>query len=406
MTGRLRLLLLLACPSGQLACAPLVYEFPGSPGDDTTAATEDHDPTDPHGDSDPSPTSTDPPDPTLPDTGEPGPPPTCGDGGLSGDETDVDCGGSCPPCGPGRMCGGPDDCAGVPCVQGVCGECQSPADCKPAGPCAKVDCSPEGLCVVFPGGDGDFCDDGDLCTVKDTCQDGKCQGFAPGCEQLDGPCRVGFCNPQTGNCAVEFVADGLPCEDGLDCTQGDQCGEGECVPGQPAGAQPLTNFNAEDGWTADPPWQIGKAVPSKCAVNFADDPADDNSPDFEMGLAGAAIGGCLPKDPFPKVCLTSPPFDPKGFPGPLFLRFWSVLNNADGLESSVEILAPKELKWTPVLVFQKFEAEPKWTFHEVDISGLAGPGMRVRFCHLAAAPIAPVGGWSLDDVSVGPPGCG
>ena len=86
------LLLLLACPSGQLACAPLVYEFPGSPGDETTAATVDHDPTDPHGDSDPSPTSTDPPDPTLPATGEPdtdGPPPVCGDGGLNGDETDV-----------------------------------------------------------------------------------------------------------------------------------------------------------------------------------------------------------------------------------------------------------------------------------------------------------------------------
>jgi len=36
--------------------------------------------------------------------------PTCDDKGLGGDETDVDCGGSCPDCATGKQCLGDDDC--------------------------------------------------------------------------------------------------------------------------------------------------------------------------------------------------------------------------------------------------------------------------------------------------------
>jgi hypothetical protein len=46
---------------------------------------------------------------------------TCGDGKRDGDETDVDCGGSCAPCNDGQACVLETDCASQRCSAGVCG---------------------------------------------------------------------------------------------------------------------------------------------------------------------------------------------------------------------------------------------------------------------------------------------
>lgn len=46
--------------------------------------------------------------------------PACDDGVRNGDETDVDCGGACAPCPDGSMCGSDADCDGGRCVDGVC----------------------------------------------------------------------------------------------------------------------------------------------------------------------------------------------------------------------------------------------------------------------------------------------
>ena len=46
--------------------------------------------------------------------------PRCDDGEANGDETDVDCGGSCGPCALGSACGGAEDCASGVCGEGVC----------------------------------------------------------------------------------------------------------------------------------------------------------------------------------------------------------------------------------------------------------------------------------------------
>ena len=418
MTGRTRpLLLLLACPWGQLACQPLIYEIasagaPETTGDGAThgvthdpshATTETDDPTD-SSPSDPSPS-----DPTQPPTGEPEttdqPPVTCGDGGWNGDETDLDCGGSCPPCKPGQRCEQPGDCGGLPCLGGFCGGCLGPEDCKPAGPCMQSVCGSEGMCESFPVQGDEPCDDGDACTVKDMCFAGKCQGIALACGPFDDPCRLGFCNPKDGKCAVEFM-DGTPCDDGLACTMDDVCIDGECAAGKPPPLLLLTDFSGADGWFAEPPWQIGKAFPSKCGAQAADDPQDDHSPGPDMTLAGAAIGGCLPLDPFPQVCLTSPSIDPKGVPGDLVLRFWSVLNTAPPIDTRVEVFSAQDKSWNPVMVVGDFVAEPGWTEHIVDITKFKAPGLRVRFCHAAADKSEPVGGWSLDDISLGAPDCG
>jgi hypothetical protein len=45
---------------------------------------------------------------------------TCTDGKQGGDETDVDCGGSCPPCALGQACAKPGDCGSGACAGGIC----------------------------------------------------------------------------------------------------------------------------------------------------------------------------------------------------------------------------------------------------------------------------------------------
>jgi hypothetical protein len=45
---------------------------------------------------------------------------TCEDTEQNGDETGVDCGGSCSPCGLGPGCDGPEDCLSFLCIQGDC----------------------------------------------------------------------------------------------------------------------------------------------------------------------------------------------------------------------------------------------------------------------------------------------
>jgi hypothetical protein len=46
--------------------------------------------------------------------------PTCADGVKNGNESDIDCGGSCAKCGGGKACGADPDCAGNVCQGGVC----------------------------------------------------------------------------------------------------------------------------------------------------------------------------------------------------------------------------------------------------------------------------------------------
>lgn len=51
------------------------------------------------------------------------PPASCTDGLKNGDETDVDCGGSCPRCANGLVCDSRDDCASALCVNFRCAAC-------------------------------------------------------------------------------------------------------------------------------------------------------------------------------------------------------------------------------------------------------------------------------------------
>jgi hypothetical protein len=131
--------------------------------------------------------------------------PTCDDQRLNGDETAVDCGGSCAACADGADCNTDADCQSVRCSTGRCAtpSCddgvqnggEPSIDC--GGPCASCPtgraCSEPGDCqsaVCAPGG----CADGVAqCCQAATCTDGVANA---------GATLVRYCFGQTGILAL------------------------------------------------------------------------------------------------------------------------------------------------------------------------------------------------------------
>ena len=116
--------------------------------------------------------------------------------------------------------------------QGLCVQCEQASTC-PAPPrpdCQEATCNEDGQCGVADRVNGTTCEDGDLCTLNDTCQGGRC---TPGAAKVcpDAPCQVGVCDSATGACGLENVENGTGCDDGDACTLGDTCQNGQCAPG-------------------------------------------------------------------------------------------------------------------------------------------------------------------------------
>ena len=81
------------------------------------------------------------------------------------------------------------------------------------------------------------CDDGNFCTVSDTCQAGAC-GAGPARDCSDGnQCTTDTCNEGTDQCDHPVVGDGTSCSDGAFCTQNDSCQAGSCTAGSPRPVQ-------------------------------------------------------------------------------------------------------------------------------------------------------------------------
>ncbi len=71
------------------------------------------------------------------------------------------------------------------------------------------------------------CDDGDPCSVADSCSGGKCSGAGKVCDDAN-PCTDDKCD-LAGGCTATANSD--PCDDGSVCTQGDLCKGSACLPG-------------------------------------------------------------------------------------------------------------------------------------------------------------------------------
>ena len=150
----------------------------------------------------------------------------CLDGVRGGDETDVDCGGSCPPCADGRECLTGADCIDAICGTGVPKVCLAPtcSDGVRNGTETDVDC----------GGSCPPCAATRYCTVDADCAGGDCFGYEPGTcvscsdgvkdgDETDVDCGGSTCALMGDRCAL-----GQGCLLGSDCTSG-YCPAGTCA---------------------------------------------------------------------------------------------------------------------------------------------------------------------------------
>ena len=110
------------------------------------------------------------------------------------------------------------------CVEGSCVGAQ--LDCDDENPCTTDACDQAHGCVnTF---NQKPCDDEDACTVEDACFQGVCEGKVLSCEDGN-PCTDDACDENTG---CTWTPNTGPCDDGSLCTDGDVCADGACVPGQ------------------------------------------------------------------------------------------------------------------------------------------------------------------------------
>ena len=148
-------------------------------------------------------------------------PVSCTDLTTNGDETDVDCGGSCPDCALGQDCVMDGDCASAFCLGGVCST--PSATCNDAienGAETGIDCG---------GGTCPDCLPGQGCLVAGDCTSNVCSA---------GTCQTPLCSDgvqngtetgtDCGGGSCPTCANGQGCSGGSDCTSG-TCSGGICV---------------------------------------------------------------------------------------------------------------------------------------------------------------------------------
>ncbi|MFH1530373.1 MAG: hypothetical protein ABIK09_06515 [Pseudomonadota bacterium] len=151
-------------------------------------------------------------------------------------------GGQCEalPANDGGVCSDGDTCTlGDVCAQGVCAGAFA-LDCSDGNPCTKDTCNPFSGCGHSPI--PEVCDDGNPCTTSDQCVNGQCAagGFL-NCSD-NNVCTDDYCDPAEG---CVNVANTAPCNDGNQCTVADTCTGGLCQAGAPVSCDDLNGCTTD-----------------------------------------------------------------------------------------------------------------------------------------------------------------
>jgi hypothetical protein len=149
---------------------------------------------------------------------------TCGDGVRNGGETDIDCGGPCPPCADGQACATRSDCQSRVCTNNTC-RVPTCSDGVKNGNETDIDCG------------GGICPD---CAIGQACLvDGDCEVPPPGLGVGGGTC----CNKVCAECCDHtdcVVCSGPP--DDVRCGYVEQVCESRTCRGCSVATAPATNW--------------------------------------------------------------------------------------------------------------------------------------------------------------------
>lgn len=195
-------------------------------------------------------------------------PVSCTNGLKDGDETALDCGGSCSRCANGLGCGANDDCVSGTCSALLCAPCAADGDCNPGRYCDV----PSGLCELKHF-------DGAGCVTANECKSSRCvpgtggvkvccdDDCAGGCES----CLAAETNAPQGTCAS--VRPGLDPKDAcptLTCRTGSCDGAGACASmptGSPCSGGSCVGAAYDPPDTCDAAAQCAPTPAMSCAGN-------------------------------------------------------------------------------------------------------------------------------------------
>ena len=112
--------------------------------------------------------------------------------------------------------------------------CDDNNKCTVGDACSKGSCTPtkDDICACANEGDCAKFDDGDLCNGIFECKANFCKPKADSavkCEESKNPCSENFCQKVTGKCEPVAKQDGDSCDDGNKCTVKDFCSTGKCA---------------------------------------------------------------------------------------------------------------------------------------------------------------------------------
>ena len=129
-------------------------------------------------------------------------------------------------CNDGNACTQDDSCQSGICIGSNPIICNLPDQCHDAGTCDPT----SGVCSNPTKANGTTCNDGNSCTQQDNCLSGTCIGSNPViCTALD-QCHVaGTCDSSSGICNNPAKDNGVTCDDGNSCTLTDTCQSGFCT---------------------------------------------------------------------------------------------------------------------------------------------------------------------------------
>ncbi len=123
-------------------------------------------------------------------------------------------------CSDGNVCNGLEICSEGFCEPGKAVYCFSENMCQPSECDPRVGCQSLSL-------SGTPCDDGNLCTTSDRCQEGQCVSGTPVVCPDAGECAVAMCVALRG-CVTRPLAEGVSCTDQSAVSEREACESGQC----------------------------------------------------------------------------------------------------------------------------------------------------------------------------------